>query len=354
MRYLLILITLFSTTLLITTRIVIAETSEHSIKIGHITDQVGIGAFFGVASVKGIQLGLDELKSAGFKVELITEETGGKNSGAALAAQKLIQKDHVDGIICDLTGPCSIISEITAKAKIPLIYHSPSREVSSKNPYAFRNFIDYEDSCRKLAEQLGPISDKMVGSLNGNLEFGELCLSGINSVFPNHASYRNDPYDDLRSIATALFSRKIQYLFMTGYEQDLLQLIKLLNEHDSAAQLLFIEVLITKESYKLIKQLKTGPSIAGFPNPSEVFLSKIRAKFSSNYDFVPGLSAVSYNSLIAMSEALNTCSPKDLQCIEKKFSIPSKLSEMHFEGLSKGKPSYPTTIKSIKEFSFLE
>ncbi len=128
--------------------------SEQTLKIGFITEQTGVDAYIGPASVPALQDYVDEINAAGgiggYKLELIVYDTRSEVTDAVAVARRLIDQDKVVAIIGPSWSSAGIpLSDIADAGKVPMIATTASNvnvtvsESGVLHPYMFRVcFID--------------------------------------------------------------------------------------------------------------------------------------------------------------------------------------------------------------------
>jgi branched-chain amino acid transport system substrate-binding protein len=119
------------------------------VKIGAVTCLTGALSTFGVSSVQGAQLAVEDINSSGGllgePVELIVEDNGSKPGEAATIARKFISQDKVVAILGDLTSSATMeVAPLAQAAKIPLLTPSATNiAITQIGNYIFRScFID--------------------------------------------------------------------------------------------------------------------------------------------------------------------------------------------------------------------
>jgi len=120
-----------------------------SVKIGAVTCLTGALSTFGVSSVQGAKLAVEEINSnggvLGAPVELIVEDNGSKAGEAATIARKFISQDKVAAILGDLTSSATMeAAPLAQAAKIPILTPSATNvAITQIGDYVFRScFID--------------------------------------------------------------------------------------------------------------------------------------------------------------------------------------------------------------------
>ena len=125
------------------------QTSPADVKIGAMTCLTGALSSFGVSSIQGAKLAIEEINAAcgtlGQPIQLIVEDNGSKAGETATITRKFISQDKVVAILGDLTSSATMEGAPLAQAaKIPLLTPSATNIAITKiGNYIFRScFID--------------------------------------------------------------------------------------------------------------------------------------------------------------------------------------------------------------------
>jgi len=128
--------------------------SEKVLKIGFITEQTGVDAYVGPASVPALEDKIAEINNAGgiggYKLKLIVYDTRSEVTDAVTVVKRLIDQDKVVAIIGPSWSAAGIpISDIVDASKVPAIATTASNvnvtvsESGQLHPYMYRVcFID--------------------------------------------------------------------------------------------------------------------------------------------------------------------------------------------------------------------
>ena len=126
-----------------------AQSTLAQIKIGAVTCLTGTLSTFGVSSVQGAKLAVEQINAAGGilgqPIQLIVEDNGSKAGETATIARKFISQDKVVAILGDLTSSATMEGAPLAQAaKIPLLTPSATNVAITRiGNYIFRScFID--------------------------------------------------------------------------------------------------------------------------------------------------------------------------------------------------------------------
>ncbi len=327
-----------------------AASSPSPITLGYIGDLTGIGAFFSVNTERGATLARETL-SVGRQapIRIVFEDLGGKVSNAVTAAIKLLTRDKVDAIICDLTAPCTAIASVVDEAKKVLVYHSPATSIAQKYPSStFRNFIDYRETCRALANYWKRNGISEVGSLNGNQEFGERCFEGVEAVYPKHFAYRNNPGDDLRAAALAFKDRKLRHVIFTGFDNDLVAWLKHSTAQNVAIDPAFIELLVTETLWKQLEDIPLSGLLGGFDDLPHEFQDRLRARFPDSAGTTSAATALAYNAVVSLVGSIDACPERKRDCIAAALRTPRPEHLLGFRGWRSGFSEYPIFLKQLE------
>lgn len=280
---------------------------EGPIKIGYLADLSGKTAFFGTQSSYGARLAVDELKKEGIDTELYIEDTRNDPANAVTAAKFLINKRKVDVVISDLT-PVTIASAPAVKAANKLFVHlSVAKSVNKSYEYGFLSFIDYEKSCKKVAEYWKSKGIIKTGMLKINLEFGEECLKGALEVYPDIYIFEYNSADDLKTAIAKFKAQNIETYLQSGYEIDLLNRIQASQQLNYLVPAACTEVIISKLVREKAGKLLEKDLYYGFREVSPDFI-KLFLQEDSKRDLVNiEAAALAYTHIKQAVRAISAC-----------------------------------------------
>lgn len=139
---------------LLTSTLITGCQQEKVLKIGFITEQTGVDAYVGPASVPAMQDRIDEINAkggiGGYKLQLVVYDTRSEVTDAVAVTKRLIDQDKVVAIIGPSWSAAAIpIADIVDAAKVPTVATTASnvnvtvKENGELHPYMFRVcFID--------------------------------------------------------------------------------------------------------------------------------------------------------------------------------------------------------------------
>ena len=131
------------------TDLVTIQEAQADLKIGAVTCLTGALSTFGVSSVQGLHLAVDQMNASGGvlgrPIDLVVEDNGSKAGESATITRKFISQDKVAAILGDLTSSATMeAAPLAQAAKIPMLTPSATNVAITKiGDYIFRScFID--------------------------------------------------------------------------------------------------------------------------------------------------------------------------------------------------------------------
>jgi ABC-type branched-subunit amino acid transport system substrate-binding protein len=311
-------------------------------RIGYVTDTSGPGSFFGFPATIGALLAKRDLGESGNPIEIIFEETANQPTRGISAAIKLIDIEKVEGILSDLTPVSVAIAPRVDAARIPLIYQSPARSLSSKYNRAFRNFIDYQEGCKKVAEYWKK-GNKRIAIVAPELEFGELCYKGATLAAPGLTEYRYNSGDDPRTAISRFVRDGIDTLLIVGVEPDMISFYQQARIQKFYPQYGLVNLMSDKVAEIGGEALKSAVLI-DFLDPPLEFLRKMTLFNPKIRDYAIAPAALAYNGVMALAHAIHACSQGDHACVEKGLRSAPQAPILGFAGWPEGVEPYPLRL----------
>ena len=154
-----------------------AGTDEDPIKVGYIGPLTGDAAAYGVDTLNGARMKIDEINAAGGidgrMIELIAEDGRCTGSDAASAAQKLI---HIDNVVAIVGGQCSgetlAVAPIAEAAEVVVISPvSSSPDVTDAGDFIFRDYPSDALKTTAMAQYFGEQEYGKVAAISENTDF---------------------------------------------------------------------------------------------------------------------------------------------------------------------------------------
>ena len=320
-----------------------------SIKLGYTLALTGKGAFVGIQSKAGAELARRELQTAGNDIEILFEDHQTDAKTAVTGVKKLLEINGVDAVLCDLTPTCTAISPIVAKARKVLLYQAPINSIIESNPYAFKNFLDYQSGCNAVARYWRSHGIKKVGHLKLNTEFGELCLKGSKQVFSNQSVIDYNSGDDLRTAILRLKESGVEVIFQTGYEPDYINRFKTASELHFSAPAGMPEPLLTQTVIAQSSAVLDGTVSFGFIPLSPEFVSRLRDSGLYTSGNAIESAATTYFNVRAIVHAIQICPDRDIDCKVKDISALQSDALLGFQGWINRQAQYSYLLKTWKD-----
>ncbi len=162
------------------------ESQAETIKIGTVGPLSGDYATYGRSVKQGVEIAIEEINEAGGingqQLELIPEDTEGKQEGAASAVQKLVDQDKVVAIVgAVLSGETMTGAPFADEAEVPIISPSSTAPgIPDIGPYVFRNVIsDDVQSAQMAAYAVEELGLKRLAVLYTNNDYGVALKEGF-------------------------------------------------------------------------------------------------------------------------------------------------------------------------------
>jgi branched-chain amino acid transport system substrate-binding protein len=123
----------------------LAQPAVAQIKIGAVSCISGPLSTFGVSSIRGARMAIEEINAKGGvlgqTVELVVDDNGSKAGETARIARKFLSQDHVAAILGDLTSSATMeAAPLAQEAHVPLITPTATAiSVTKVGDYVFRS-----------------------------------------------------------------------------------------------------------------------------------------------------------------------------------------------------------------------
>ena len=304
------------------------------IKVGVITPLTGDSAWYGESTVAGFQLAKEKLAEKGIEIEVISEDGKVASKPALNAAQKLVNVNDVDAIYSDFNPAAISVSSFLADKDIIHIYDAAPVSPLEESNNIYKTYLDFYASCNAAAKRLKKRGVEKPGVLKMNIEFGELCLKGIKSVYPNPIveSY-NQGNTEFLSHLTKLRAEDVDSIINISLTQETFSSLKAraqLNMRD-------IPFIATADSLpeNLVQKnvtLMDNVIAFGLPQASEEFVDLLRSKYPRRVNnLYKPVSAMAYLHGMQLGRAFDTCSGK-LACVRSELNNAPPFSEIGFQG----------------------
>ena len=309
-----------------------ARSETREIRLGVLSDLSGKMAYWGHQTSLGASLAEEDLKAADIPVRIIIEDTVLDTTKTTSATQKLLSADHVEGVFGEFTPITSAASPILKNAKTIFLYSSGTVTSLKDNPYALKTFIDFPEGCRLLAEHWKKSGLKKIALLKIALEPGELCLAGLQKIFPDVQVSSYNPGESVSSQLFGLKQKGAEAIANVGYEPDLLNTMKAVQEYGYAGQIGSNEGAVTSQVSQKYASLMSKVTVFGLPAVNEEFINRILKKDPANTKASIDAAALSYLHLTQLARAISACPAQDVECQMAKVSESKSESLLEFKG----------------------
>lgn len=326
-----------------------------ALKIGVITPLTGNSAYWGESTLVGVKMAEVEFVKRGTPVRFIVEDGELESKPALDAAQKLVHIDGVQAIYSEF-NPASVAVASFLKGKdIFHLYDSAAASPLANGPNNFKTYLDYEASCRKTAVYLKEKRRVVrVGVLKMNIEFGDLCLRGIESVFGDSVSVESyDPIaTDFRAALTKLRSADVDAVFQATFQPQTLATIRQMHELGMRQLFVGLAETMTPEVRAELGTLVEGDVFFGLPQVAPALVDKIRASNGGKDVANENAAALAYVHLVQLGTALTQCGGATA-CVEGKMASVPPVQEIGFEGFRDRVAAFATEIDEVRNGTFV-
>ena len=315
--------------------------------IGLATDLSGKAAFLGLQSKAGAELARRELQAEGVPIKLVVGDHRTDSKTAVTEVTKLLEADHARAILCDTTPAALAAAPLVKRAGRLFLYQSPAHSPLAQSGLAFKNFLDYEQGCRQIAEYFKSTGIKRFAALKAEGEFGELCARGSAAIFPDQLVVDYVSGDDLKSPVTRLKAENIEALIQTGYEIDYINRFSASRELGFAPKSGFPQPLLTKLVREKGGADIEGAIVFGFPPVAPEFIERLkRADLYTTNDSIES-AVISYMHVRQLARVFNKCLIGETGCEAAELSKQGPDPLMSFKGWQEQNAKYEWTLRRV-------
>lgn len=342
------------------------QTTGDVIKIGFLGAKTGNHAIFGLGTLKGIEMAIEEVNSSGGvlgkQIELVAEDHGSKQEEIATITQKYVERDKVVAIIGDpTTGGTKTAAPIAQDNNVVIMSAgSTGSGVVEIGEYVFRDTL--LDSVAAPATMDYVINEKgwknvaLITSINNDYSVG------LSSIFENAINEKGgtvvieeniqDGDTDFSAIVTKIKSKNPDVIVFSGYYTEGGLLMKEFRRQGmNDIVMVGGDGLQGEDFYKLGGDAVVGSiSYAGFspeqPTPTtEAFIKKYQEKYDGA---MPDLfSAQGYDAVMLIVEAMKNANSTDPVDFHKTLA-----QIKNYEGVS-GNISFQENREPVKSPIYL-
>ncbi|MDD4599480.1 MAG: ABC transporter substrate-binding protein [Negativicutes bacterium] len=340
-------------------------------KIGVVTILSGGGAAYGEAIKQGLELARDEINSKGkTKIELVIEDSKGEKNEAINAANKLIHKDNVVGIIGPtLSGDMFAIGPIANQSGVPIMGTSTTAEgITEIGEYVFRNALPESlaipQAVKKAQQKLG--LKKVAIMYSNNNDWAVSSFKTFEQAVKNNGievltiETFADKDTDFSAQLTKIATLKPDAIMVSGLYQEAGLILKKAREMGITVPFVGNNGFNSPQLVKIAGASAEGAIVASpwFPSKDDEKVKKFVTAYKAKYGKEPDqFAAQAYDALYIMADALEKSGSttdraklknslkivKDFQGVTGKFAFDEKRN-----------PAMEVTVLVVKEGNFVE
>ena len=340
-------------------------------KLGVIAYLSGGGAAYGQAQKEGLELAKDEINAQGkVKIELVYEDSRGDKTEAINAANKLINKDNVVGIIGPtLSGEMFAVGQIANQSAVPIMGTSTTAEgITDIGEYVFRNALP-ESSAVPQAVKMSVEKYKLKKVALMYSSNNDWAVSGYktmekalmdNGVEILATETFADKDTDFSAQLTKISSLKPDAVMVSSLYQEAALVLKKAREIGIAVPFVGTNGFNSPELIKIAGKAADGAVVASpwYPGKENEKIKKFVADYKAKNNKVPDqFAAQAYDALYIYASALEKAGSttdrtklrdslatiKDFQGVTGKFAFDNKRN-----------PLMDATVLIVKDGQFTE
>lgn len=322
------------------------QKEENVYTIGTILPLTGAQAHLGNSWKNGMELGVEEINNGGGingkNLKLVVQDGKMDGKESITAVEYLLSIENPDIFTVIFEPPAQAISPILKEVKKPMVYESFGYTILESNPYAFKSNFDPIEGCKKLVEYAKENKKyKKLGVISANAEWTTRCIEGIKKVEPNIAIYLynygendfrtyfikayNDGVDTIVTIPVFSPVNFFKQLSELGYQMTVLAA--------TASEAIYPKVAESASNVTLNRVI--GADIIPIDLAQTDYAKKYREKHSNPDNVEYAYSAMGYEEIMYITQAMKKCKPSDSNCLTKELkkvkSYNSVLGSYGFE-----------------------
>src|SRR3989344_2570194 len=286
------------------------------ITIGILTDLSGPAAYWGESTRAGAALAAEDLENKGYRVKFIYEDYSLDSAKAASAARKLTELDAVDAIYAEFNPGAIVASTIVKEKNIPMIYDAAVVSPLKESPHFFKTYLDYEAGCATIAQKFKDEGVTIMGVLQVNLEFGELCLACVKKVYGDQLVFHtyNLGDTDFRTALLKIKSGGAEAVINVGFEGDTYNTLRVIRDQGYMMRYGTVDDSISEQVQSDFAEELKGAWTFGLQDPPKTFKRRIDAISGNRISNYYGASE-GYNHITQLVLALSDCK-HDIACVD--------------------------------------
>ena len=326
------------------------------LKIGVITPLTGGSAYYGESTKVGIKLAEAELKKENINISFIVEDGQLDPKVALSAAQKLVNVDGIKAIYSEFNPASISVSSFLKGKNIFHLYDSAAVSPLNEGPNNFKTYLDYQASCKEVSQYIKDNKGvAKVGVLKINIEFGDLCVKGIQEVYGDQVVVESyDPGNTDFKVAISKLSRaNVDVIFNPSFKAETVTSLKQMKDLGINKLFVGLTETVTPDVSESLGGFIQGDIFFGLPRVSSSLKEKI--KNQNGGDDVGDYNAAgsAYVHMMQLGKAISVCN-SDSTCVASELSKATSNAEIGFEGFFNRIAKFDNLISEWKGDGFVD
>jgi ABC-type branched-subunit amino acid transport system substrate-binding protein len=328
------------------------ETNK-SIKIGVIIPLSGNSAYWGESTQAGVQMASKELQTEGLNIEFVTEDGKIDSTTAVNAAQKLVNIDNVDAIYSEFNPAAVSVSSFLENRDVFHMYAASVVSPLESNPDMYKTYLDYRESCKEMATVLQSEGVERVGLMKVSLEFGNLCLEGIEAVYSDNVVVKSfdSGANDLRTQITQLSNSDAETIVVPALKPDTKLFVRQSQQLGINTNFAILKETVDSSMVQDYSDHLENSYVFGLPTVADDF----RQKINSEYDTPVGdlqAAALGYLHTKQIANAMSECENASKECVADQVSQAQPDDIIGFKGFDGQIAVFDTVVKKFSNGKF--
>lgn len=307
---------------------------EGPITIGYLGPLTGDAASYGVDTLNGVKLAVEEINAAGGMkgrmIKLVAEDSRCTGADAASATQKLVSVDKVVAIV---GGQCSgetlaaaPIAEAAGVVMVSPISSSP--DVTNAGDFVFRNYPSDALKTKAMAAFLKEEGLTKLAMISENTDFAQAFRQSLKKDFGEENIVFDEVMEpgtkDYRTLATRLKDVNFDIFFPNGQtDAAIAAMMQQLREQGLTQQAISHDVADSLTLAELAAEAVEGMYIVSVPTAGEggEFQTKFNQKFGGAQATI-AFAAHAYDAMGVIGKAIETVGANGAAIKDYLYSMP--------------------------------
>jgi branched-chain amino acid transport system substrate-binding protein len=315
-------------TITITGNLTLTNKNEEYV-IGVVAPLSETGSAIGIPMSEGMKMAVDEINNDeginNKRLRLIVEDGKFGGQDTSNAANFIINTKNPD-ILVTLFQPVSeVVSGIAKENKIPLIYNAYVRSLLEDNEYLFKTNFDSLQGCEELT-RFAKENNKYqkLAIVFPDIGFAQECFNGIKNVEEDVEEFwYNVSEKDFKTILLKANQKEIDTIFVVGFDYHFIGIFNEINRYNYPIKIMAATTSETLPT-TVLKTLRPE-SLEGTLTIDFIDLKIQNSEFSKEYKKYTNINnlelvdfayaAEGYDHVMIISKAMESCNPKDTECL---------------------------------------